>query len=125
MILGFKTQFNEAILNGTKIHTIRKGKRWKAGMSIQFYNHVRTKKMKKFREDGICVSVQDIEIVFNGVFATITIDKRKLGSGKTYMLAKNDGFKELNEFDAWFYKVTNEGKEVLIGQIIHFTDMKY
>jgi len=45
MILGFKTKFTDKILNGSKIHTIRKDSknRWKVGNTIHFANGIRTK----------------------------------------------------------------------------------
>ena len=63
MILGFKNQFVPAILDGTKIHTIRKDPhhRWKPGMTIQMATGVRTKKYKCFKK-AICVSVQEVRI---------------------------------------------------------------
>lgn len=37
MILGSKQQFIPKYLDGTKIHTIRKGYRWRKGMTIHYY----------------------------------------------------------------------------------------
>jgi len=64
MVLGFKPQFVPKILDGTKIHTLRKDatQRWKPGRSIQFATGVRTKNYKTFREDGECKCVQTIWI---------------------------------------------------------------
>lgn len=121
MILGFKKQFNKSILDGTKIHSIRAGKRWKSGMAIHFYNHVRTKRMTKFKM-GTCVSVQDIEIIW--MPATITnilcvhIDGRSLNRDEINILIKNDGFEGTTEFECFFNKSFE-------GQIIHFTNFKY
>jgi hypothetical protein len=69
MVLGFKKQFEEPIIKGDKIHTIRldKGDRWKEGNSIQFATGVRTSDYNEFKT-GTCFSIQEIEIswVSNG-----------------------------------------------------------
>ncbi len=121
MILGFKKQFNKSILDGTKIHSIRAGKRWKAEMAIHFYNHVRTKRMDKFRM-GTCISVQDIEIEWRPAILTyimrVWIDGRLLSRDEVNILTKNDGFEDTYEFEFWFNKSFN-------GQIIHWTNFRY
>ncbi len=63
MIIGFKPQFVDPILNGTKIHTIRLDpyERWKPGMKMHMATGVRTKHYKQFAEK-ICVGVSFIHI---------------------------------------------------------------
>lgn len=63
MVLGFKPQFVQKILNKSKIHTIREDSndRWKAGRKIQMATGVRTKNYNKFAETD-CISTQKIEI---------------------------------------------------------------
>lgn len=116
MILGFKTQFNDKIISREKIHTIRKGKRWRPGMKIQFYNHVRTKKMVKFKHDQVCIGVQNIKI--EGYSFIIFIDGKFFSPTKYLSLAINDGFDNIAGFLNWFDKPFE-------GQIIHWTDFKY
>ncbi len=135
MILGFKPQFKQPILNGTKIHTIREDKtnRWKVGKEIHFATGVRTKQYECFKQ-GICKGVQTIElqyfdkhcsdlhyqIVVDGIVRKFEIfingfpaDWRKIG-----LLVKNDGFATKEDFFRWFNKD-------FIGKIIHWTDYKY
>lgn len=118
MILGFKEQFNKPIETGVKTHTIRNGHRWKKGMKIHFYNNVRTKKMKKFRDDGIVISVQDISITWNGEIPEISIDSLLMPITLHDLLAINDGFSNKEELYRWF-------KNDFKGQIIHWTNFRY
>ncbi len=121
MILGFKPQFIEPIIKGTKIHTIREDRhnRWKAGNTIQMATGVRTKLYNQFNE-GTCFSVQKIEIYYGflSYFPAILIDGRKLTNVELSELSKNDGFNSFNDFRKWFNKDYT-------GKIIHFTNFKY
>jgi hypothetical protein len=130
MVLGFKKQFVEPILQGTKIHTIRLdlGGRWKEGNSIQFATGVRTSNYNEFKT-GVCFSVQEIEIswVSNGdgqhpvPIMEVEVDGKILNWEEKVELAKNDGFPNIEEFaewDAW-------NKVDFIGKIIHWTEKKY
>ena len=76
MILSFKPQFNDKIIKGIKIHTIREDKhnRWKPGRTIQFANGIRTKNYKQFFE-GECKSIQPIKILHLTFGIKITISK--------------------------------------------------
>jgi hypothetical protein len=114
MVLGFKKQFPEKIINGEKIHTIRKGYRWKAGTKIHFATGVRTKNYNQFNS-GVCVSVQSIEIYYPS--GNVIIDGELFH--KKVTLARNDGFDSFEELQDWF------GKGIFKGQIIHWTDFKY
>lgn len=124
MILGFKPEFQEPILKGTKIHTIREDKpnRWKAGNKIHFATGVRTKKYNQFKL-GKCVSVQQIEItrpIWSEYLndAVVKIDGKTLTQEQQQQLAYNDGFSNLLSFWLWF-------NEDFKGKIIHWTDFKY
>ncbi len=166
MILGFKTHFDKAKKEPTyfmekilvpytplaamtldlsgksfkaKLHSIRKGNRWKAGNSIQMANGVRTHKYHQFNR-GIpelekCVSVQRIHIKhYDGEGIHISIDHKMFFYGKIIngsiipdndlynrniqTLSKNDGFDSPEEFFWWFNKD-------FTGDIIHWTDLKY
>lgn len=123
MILGFKTihaitktptGFVDKIMDGIKIHTVREGDRWRAGMPIQFATGVRTKAYHKFK-DGFTVSVQNIRI--NPLDRTIWIDGHKLRTWNGDFTF-NDGFETAEDFWQWFNKPVT-------GQIIHWTDFKY
>lgn len=104
-----------------KIHTIRRGSRWRAGMSIQMAFNVRTKMYDAFNK-GIaeletCISVQKIWI--RPVLELVFIDDRRLSAEEVETLAKNDGFDTVADFWQWF------GYEVFEGQIIHWTEKRY
>lgn len=136
MILGFKDQFVEPILNGTKIHTIRTDPhcRWKAGRKIHGATGVRTKQYNQFFESE-CTSVQKIAIrrsfkkaiceghikyKYSELLVIIyDLDGLFLASkDQIELLAKNDGFNSVEAFFEWF-------DEPFVGKIIHWTDFKY
>lgn len=156
MVLGFKTEINgkhtffvQKILSSfgggifkPKLHTIRKGNRWKAGKTIHFATGQRTKNYQCFHV-AKCVSVQSIEIIdcdnippsqynnqvhvvsreFGGVYFynafMIKVDGRALTVDEIITLAHNDGFDSTKGFYEWF-----EFKE-FSGQLIHWTDLRY
>lgn len=124
MILSFKQQFVEPILNGSKIHTIREDKpnRWRKYNSIHFATGVRTKNYNCFKK-GICRSYQDIEIVHDKnvckqLNRSVFVDGIELTPIQILKLAKNDGFKSEEDFFEWF----NTDFE---GKIIHWTNLQY
>ena len=124
MVLGFKPQFEEPILQGRKKHTIRidKNDRWKPGMKIHFATGVRTRLYHQFYE-GFCKSTQKIQILWdnislNGEFVSVLIDGRPIDFDEVETLAVNDGFEDVSEFLNWF-------DEDFKGKIIHWTDLRY
>jgi hypothetical protein len=125
MILSSKKQFVPKYLDGTKLHSIRKGNRWREGMSIQFFQDTRTVNMKKFMEDKMVEGVQDIFMTFIQSRFEITVDH------DTYLywpeqekLAKNDGFKTVEDMRLFFFPIGCE-HAYWSGQIIHWTNLKY
>lgn len=139
MILGFKTKINgkptffeEKILaylypysnQATGIlpkkHTIRvdKNNRWRVGMLIQFATGVRTKNYQKFA-DGICTKTEKFCLKYVGESVLVQIgnifysNNNGLGIAFLNQFAVNDGFKDLQEFLAYF----NQDFE---GKIIYF-----
>lgn len=126
MILGFKTThkgqptgFVDKIESGSKIHSMRKGNRWKRGMSIQFATGIRTKKYKKFK-DGFCLGVQKVKVISLEEMnrCEIWVDGRRLGLLESQRFAWNDGFDNLVQFWLWF----TESEDY---QLIHWTNKKY
>ena len=132
MILSFKKQFQQPILEGTKIHTIREDKpnRWKSGNKIHFATGVRTPNYKCFKE-GKCASIQNIKIKHCLGYSEIRIDGTICfqifhhGLGDIYewstdfeKFVKNDGFNNIEDFFKWF----NTDFE---GKIIHWTKFNY
>lgn len=128
-----------------KIHTIRSGNRWKAGMKIHPVINNRTKDRFQFAPVMECKSVQEIEIIdanmlsmnhpdisyhsdvqvdFSGDVVsfflryTVKIDGKVLNSEEVSKLAINDGFPNADAFFFWFDKDFK-------GQIISWVDFKY
>lgn len=114
MILEFKPQFKAPILNGTKIHTIRKDVEnlFYYGLYLDLYtSEGHSKRIFHFAK---CHSIQEIEIINKQVF----IEGNLLSNAMMLTLAFNNGFNSLEEFFEWFNKI-------FVGKIIHFTDFKY
>ncbi len=126
MILSFKKQYPEKIIDGYKIHTIRLDptNRWKAGKKIHFATGVRTKHYHQFMS-GECKSVQKIKIRWPLLESTsrarqivIHVDGKRLKPMQMLDLARKDGFHDTFEFAHWFNKDFE-------GKIIHWTDYRY
>jgi hypothetical protein len=120
MIIGFKKQFVEPILQGTKVHTIRDDpkKRWRPGLTMHLYTGGRFSKEYRQFNKTICISVQTIRIryVKNGII--VLIDNKMLSSSSVEQLALNDGFENVGSFLEWFNKDFE-------GKIIHWTVLSY
>ena len=122
--------FEEKILKGKKIHSIRtdKTKRWKAGMSIQFWRGNPRNRGSyfghKFPGDPPgCVSVQEILIQREGEIPDpfITVGGRILFFDQMRELIGNDGLTP-TEFMDWFLP---PGVDEYKGRLIHWTDKTY
>lgn len=124
MILGFKPQFVSEIESGKKVHTIRRGFRWKAGNTIQFATGVRTKNYNQFKS-GVCDGVEEIRIMYVDGDLEVRVGGHTLAMVERLELAKKDGFDDYHEFVRWFYDATEKGKEDFLGQIVHWTKMRY
>lgn len=115
-----------------KIHTIRAGNRWRAGMTMHMATGVRTKNYNCFAE-LVCKSVQDISIVFYNsprpYITNVIIDNVIHTFGISESIARMDGL-SYNRFIDWFFSASqpfgenNEFKR-FEGQIIHWTNFKY
>lgn len=130
MILSFKPQFVDSILDGTKIHTIREDSkdRWHTGRFIHFATGVRTKNHHQFKS-GRCEGIQRISMnlsIENGIEINLFNNyglSRKLSLYDNITLAKNDGFTNYSDFIDWFYPLLKDG--VKDFKIIHFTSYRY
>jgi hypothetical protein len=128
MILAFKPQFVEPILNGSKIHTIREDKsnRWVPGKQIHFATGVRTKQYNQFGL-SMCNGVQRVSmshIAYYGI--SILVDGKELDPIEKFQFIEADGFRYWIDFFAWFYpliKATNNN--CYEATIIHWTDFRY
>lgn len=149
MLLGFKPRFVKPIKQLTKIHTIRKGYRWKAGNVIHMATGIRTKNYVQFNkgiaELSVCKSVQKIDIFrvddlpfhlhddyvyvldyyvekLKETFQMsfrVQVDGKFISKTNIRLLAINDGFDSPEELFEWF------GYKDFNGQIIHWTDFRY
>ena len=129
MILGFKPQFKQLILDGTKIHSIRvdQHKRWKPGMKIHFATGVRTKNYEQFKE-GLCVSVQELRIEWDPstpMLHNIFIDGKRQGPSVIYDLAVNDGFINPWYMVGFFIPASTDRSIIKPLRIIHWTYFRY
>jgi hypothetical protein len=104
MVIGFRNQFVNPILLGTKIHTVRvdSHNRWYAGRKMHLATGIRTKNYKQFAT-GVCEMVfpvtidpyiKRIAITFNGEEKILDVNE----------FAHNDGFSSTEEFWNWFNK---------------------
>lgn len=120
MILGFNPMFVEPILEGNKIHTLRKDTfdRWKPWRTAQMATGVRTKNYRMF-DERIIVSTQRVDIKHTKAFGMeVRVEGRSLTQPEIELLARNDGFKSYEDFEKWF-------SEDFSGKIIHWTPFKY
>lgn len=113
-----------------KLHTIREDKndRWHAGMIIDFFINVRTKKMFRFAPKLPVVSTQEVFMTYHhSDLIQISIDGRELfGYNERLDFAINDGFDCWEDFFSFFYpKIKAAKKECYKTKLIHWTDLKY
>lgn len=129
MILAFKPQFKQPILDGVKIHTLRAdpNDRWHKGRQIQMATGVRTKNYNCFKE-ATCLSTQKVYMsyAFNDIIEITVGDKYMFGFAEREQFAKNDGFNNWEEFFDWFYPlIQHTSDNWLVLKLIHWTDKRY
>lgn len=117
MILGFNETFIPAILAGTKVHTIREGRRWQSGDSAEFYARAQEPERYEFREPLPVLLVQEVEITTSGLL----IEGRRLSPAELPALAQADGFATADELLAFFA----DKPLPLHGQLVHWTSLRY
>ena len=128
MILGFKNQFVPAVQAGTKPHTLRTGTRWRVGMTIQFYQHVRQRNMAKFRPDAVVQVVQHVTIQPSTVRLgpagqpCLIVDGRCLTPLECQELSRRDGFQDFAELLQFFKDTHGLPWE---GQLVGWTNTHY
>ena len=126
MVLGFKKQFQAPILEGTKIHTIRKDEkeRWHPGMLIHMATGTRSKYYNCFKE-AKCISTQRIFMSYDWMLH-ISISDRELYKEEKEQLAIKDGFADFKAFeDYWYPELLKEKYQSFSGKIIHWTEFRY
>lgn len=130
MVLAFKPQFVNPILEGKKLHTLRLDpkNRWAKDKSIQMATGIRTPNYSCFKND-VCKSVQILYFMYNPESKHLTIS---LEGGKPFTeivkreLALNDGFENYEAFVEWFAPLLIY--EPYFSQqfkLIHWTDKQY
>ncbi|MFD2874063.1 hypothetical protein ACFS5N_16390 [Mucilaginibacter ximonensis] len=129
MVIGFKQQFVNPILTGSKIHTIRedKGGRWKAGMTMHMYTGGRfSKEYHQFTEHE-CVSVQDLFMTYyNGKLEVSVNETLIYGYPEKDNFAVSDGFKDWKDFESWWIPVLMEHPDrTYKGVLLHWTKFWY
>lgn len=128
MILSYKKQFVQPILDGTKIHTIREDPhdRWHAGRKIHHATGVRTPNYNCFKEDE-CTGTQDIIMTYaHGDILEVSIDDKYFYWEEKRQLALYDGFENWMQMFDWFYPLIEKSpNEHFAGKIIHWTDHRY
>ena len=122
MILGFKPDFVPQILAGTKVHTIRAGQRWAVGQTIYFYTNVGQDDMAKFQPDGVVQSVQTIRAKLLHGTTFVEVDGRQLLDSELAGFARRDGFESLDQL---FHFLAGYHGLPFVGQLIHWTDLRY
>lgn len=106
-----------------KLHTIREDKnnKWKVGNKIHFCINNRTPDRLQFAPVILIKSIQEIEIIYNSLgtpFVYIGESPWWLNELQIEKLARNDGFKNIQDFFKWFNKDFS-------GYILHWSNLKY
>lgn len=117
-IISFKSTLIDKVIDGSKPHTIRFGKRiYKVGQPAIHATGVRTAKYKEHRRDQI-TAVDKIRILIKGYALKIWINDQLLNSAAAHKLVRNDGFNTLGEFTSFFLKKSDYFN--MTGQLIHW-----
>lgn len=119
MILGFDAAFLPQMQAGTKIHTIRRGHRWKAGQLINFCLNEDQATGRTFRPDAAVTSTQHLRILDG---RHLFIDERPIRGAELEQLAHHDGFVNAEALLNWFH---DHYGPVFEGQLIHWTPARY
>lgn len=111
-----------------KLHTIRTDKknRWKKGVMIDFFINARQKNMFRFAPRIPLVSRQKIFMTYmphTGNGFEVSIDGRQLHKSEVEILAVNDGFDTIQDFEDYFIAQMNDDE--YSAKILHWTDLRY
>lgn len=117
MLLGFNEAFIPAIVAGTKIHTIRAGRRWQVGAVAQFCARAQQPDCYEFWGPRPIVRVQAVELTATA----LRIDGRRLEPAELLALAQADGFATAAELLAFFA----DQPLPFHAQLLHWTDHRY
>jgi hypothetical protein len=107
---NFQPMFEELIVHGTKVQTIRKRQRAKHGDRLQLYVGMRTKDCRMIAE-SVCVASSYCAIKKDGV----TLGDRTKFPRDLDEFAIADGFKSWRHMLDWFGKIYGQGE--FIGHV--------
>lgn len=119
----YKNQFGKAWDSfmeevAPKLHTIRSGKRWKAGDLIHFVVNAGSTTDFQFAPVLQCHSVQDFEIKYTpqSEFPIVCIEGKEIQLLQQWVI--NDGFDSVSGFFTYF-------NANFTGQLVHWTELIY
>lgn len=123
MVIGFKKQFKEPIMQGIKVHTLRDDlhDRWISGRTMHMATGVRTKNYNCFKQTE-CISTQETVIKLKKGRLSIIINAEELNNSVLDLFIKRDGFKNKAEFIYWFFPT---GDGIVFKKLLHWTDLRY
>ena len=106
---NFQKQFVSMILDGSKVHTIRRIRKHptKVGDTIKMFTGMRTKDCKKFAE-AACINVEPIVIWPFSKLITKELTSQALSKEKVKIIAKEDGFDDVKLFFKFFERYGTE-----------------
>jgi len=110
-----------------KIHTIRDDKpnRWKAGNIIHFVTGNRTPQYDNFATDK-CSGIEKIVFKLVDNILTVRIGYCELDRKQINVLARLDGFNDIEAFERWFVPLCFESEnQTYEAKIIHWTEFRY
>lgn len=123
MIIGFKDQFVEKILNGSKFSTIRRDKtdRYQPGVVLQMVTGHRTPSQKKFAVAVIrtihLIRINPVEKQIS-VFLGPSLGWRYFAPSLLPQICREDGFDDQDQFFAFF--LNHYGPGLFDGKMIHW-----
>lgn len=122
MLLIFQERFAKQVEAGTKTCTIRKGGRWRKGMTAHIRSGSQWKHARMFEREVLQVAEILIwSMVFRGeVYGVVTVNGRVLTVQQEDKLSQIDGFLNKDEFFSFFRK--SDSVEHFVGQWIIFSD---
>lgn len=136
MLLGFKKQFAQPILDGTKIFTVREKRKVepKVGETLHMYSGLRTKYTEVISKEHKLTGIQTVNILISktmGLKVAVFIDGIQLSKTQLLVFIQSDGFKNIDDFAAFWLKGVKKSKEgfqtVIKNHLVmyHWTDFRF
>jgi hypothetical protein len=129
MLLGFKKQFIEPLIMGSKILTLRKRRKIqpKVGERLYMYYGLRTNHTTLITNQETLRGIQScrltIEKLRNSFKISIWVDRRKLTQAEIEDFVIYDGFTSVTEWAT--YWLDGKMRTGALMQMFHWTDLKY